>query len=153
MPTSCEHKVSIVSVTDIDELMRWRREVIAEVFGTEPSDRLLAANRRYYLEHVPDGTHVAVAATADGSDAGCGAFCLQDELPSPDNPSGRCAYLMNIYVKAEYRRHGIARAIVEHLVGEAERLGCGKIYLETTEEARRLYESAGFREMKNLLKL
>ncbi len=26
-----------------------------------------------------------------------------EELPSPDNPSGKCAYLMNIYVREAFR--------------------------------------------------
>ena len=48
-----------------------------------------------------------------------------------------------------YRRQGIARQILEHIVGEAQRRGYRQLYLETGagvafEPARRLYQQHGF---------
>ena len=139
-------------IDDLLTLMQWRREVIENVFGAKPSDKLLENNRSYYLRHMSDGSHVAVVASVDGNDAGCGAICLTEELPSPDNPSGRCAYVMNIYVRCEYRTRGIGHAIVRWLVAAAKRKGCDKIYLETTEEAQTLYKSIGFKALPGMMK-
>ena len=144
--------VTIRRVIVMPTLLHWRKEVIEHVFGQKPSKALLIASRRYYDEHIPDGSHVAVVAEADGEDVGCGAFCLSAELPSPDNPSGRCAYLMNIYVRREYRCRGIGHAIVRWLVEKAHEAGCDKIYLETTDGARPLYDSLGFKEMPGLMR-
>lgn len=141
----------ISSITDIDTLLQWRREVIQAVFGMTPDASLIEANRAYYEKHVTDGTHLAVVYSADGKDKGCGAICFTDELPSPDNPSGRCAYIMNIYVREAYRNHGVAHAIVRYLLEEAIRRGCGKIYLETTAAGRSLYSSIGFTPMPDLM--
>lgn len=138
---------------DIDTLMRWRREVVANVFGEVPDEALTAANRDYYLRHVADGTHLAFVAETDGEECGCGAVCLTEELPSPDNPSGKCAYLMNIYVRAPFRGHGVAHAVVRRLIEEGKRMGCGKIYLETTEEGRSVYASLGFRDLPDMMKI
>lgn len=144
--------VTIREITAIPTLMHWRREVIENVFGVVPSKRLLVANRQYYLKHIADGSHIAVVADVDGEDAGCGAICLSEELPSPDNPSGRCAYLMNIYVRDGFRLHGVGHSIVRWLVGKARELGCDKIYLETTDGARSLYKSVGFKELPGIMK-
>lgn len=133
--------------------MKWRREVIYSVFGVEPSQNLLVENRRYYCKHIEDGSHVAVVASVDGEDVGCGAVCFLDELPSPDNPMGRCAYLMNIYVRIPYRNHGFAHAIVRRLIELAHDRQCGKIYLETTDMGQSLYRSLDFEEMKGMMKL
>lgn len=132
--------------------MHWRREVIENVFGTEPSKRLMVANRQYYRRHIADGTHIAVVASTDDTDAGCGAICLTEELPSPDNPSGRCAYLMNIYVREEFRNSGVAHAIVRWLVNKARQLGCDKIYLETTVMAQPLYKSIVLNDLPGTMK-
>lgn len=145
-------EISIRKVIVLPTLMHWRREVIENVFGTVPSRELMAANRRYYERHIPDGSHIAVVAEADGVDAGCGGICLTEELPSPDNPSGRCAYLMNIYVRREHRCRGIGRRIVSRIVEKAKELGCGKIYLETTDGARPLYKDIGFEELPGIMK-
>lgn len=144
--------VSIKEVTAIPTLMHWRREVIENVFGVTPSKRQLVANRLYYRQNIAEGRHVAIVAETDGIGAGCGAICLSEELPSPDNPSGKCAYLMNIYVREEYRGHGVGHAIVRWLVDKARNLGCDKIYLETTDCARPLYKSIGFKDLPGMMK-
>ena len=142
----------IREVTAIPTLMHWRREVIVNVFGVEPSRRLLVANRQYYQRNIAEGQHVAIMAQIDDEDVGCGAICLSEELPSPDNPSGRCAYLMNIYVRREFRRRGVGHSIVRWLVDKALALGCDKIYLETTECARTMYSDLGFKELTGIMK-
>ena len=43
-------------------------------------------------------SYLAVVAEVDGREAGCETICFTEELPSPDNPSGGCAYLMNLSV-------------------------------------------------------
>ena len=138
-------------ITSIEELMKWRREVIANVFGTMADEALLESNRRYYMTHIPDRSHIALVASIDGIDCGCGAVCFSEELPSPDNPDGKCAYLMNIYVREAYRNRGIAHIIVSHLLDIAMERGCDKIYLETTDDGRPLYQSLGFRNMTDMM--
>lgn len=145
-------KVTIKETGDIAALMRWRAEVIEMVFGITPSASLLDANRRYYEENIRRGRHIAVIAECGSAEAGCGSICLSEELPSPDNLSGRCAYLMNIYVRKEYRGKGIGHSIVRWLVDYARTAGCGKIYLETTRAARSLYISIGFEDMPDMMK-
>ena len=142
----------IEPVYETDRLMMWRGEVIRTVFGVDPTEDLLAANRNYYERHIADGSHLAVGAEVDGREAGCGAICFTEELPSPDNPSGRCAYLMNIYVRPMFRSRGIGHEIVSYLVEKAREKRCDKIYLETTDEARSLYNSIGFKELPGILK-
>ena len=85
--------------------------------------------------------------------ARCGGLCLHDEMPSPDNPSGRCAYLMNIYVREGHRGEGAGKKIVRYLIGCALERNITKIYLETSPCGRTLYESAGFSEMRDMMLL
>lgn len=145
--------MEIRKIDDIEKLLKWRREVISNVFGVEASKELMDSNEAYYRRRVNDGTHLAFIAMSEGQEAGCGAVCLTEELPSPDNPSGRCAYLMNIYVKEEFREKGIAHALVRKLIDEAKKRDCEKIYLETTEAGRPVYSSMGFHDLPDMMKL
>lgn len=145
--------MELLQIKELPTLMMWRQEVLAHVFGEEPSARLLDENRQYYSKHIAEDTHFAICARWNGEDAGCGAVCLTDELPSPDNPTGKCAYLMNIYVRRQYRQHGIAHQIVKRLIEEAKAHDCKKIYLETTADGRSVYESLGFRDLPDMMKL
>lgn len=144
--------IKLKRITDITELMKWREEVIENVFGEKPSQSLLLANREYYEKHIPCNTHIAYIALLDDEEVGSGSICLSEELPSPDNHSGKCAYLMNIYVRDKYRQHGIGHAIVSKLLEVAKSLDCEKIYLETTEDGRGVYTSMGFRDMPDMMK-
>ena len=144
--------VEIREIKAMPTLMYWRQEVLEHFFGEKPDNRLLVANRQYYALHIADGTHRAFVALSDGEDAGCGAVCLTEELPSPDNRTGKCAYLMNIYVREPFRNRGIAHRIVSHLIEVAKDHGCEKIYLETTSEGKPVYVSLGFKDMPDMMK-
>ncbi len=144
------------TLEDLDELIQWRMEVLAEVFDDweeENRSDLYEANLDYYRHAIPSGEHVAVFAQNGEETVGCGGVCIYREMPSPDNPSGFCAYLMNIYVRREYRGMGIAGRVVRYLIEQAKSRGINKIYLETTESGRILYENLGFTDMKGYMKL
>jgi len=123
---------------DLDLLIRWRMEVLHCVFSI-PADadttELKQANLDYYTKALSDDSHIACFASIDGQTVGCGGVCLYDEMPSPDNPTGHCAY------------------IVRWLVGAALSRGIKKIYLETSEAGRLLYEVLGFSDMKDMMHL
>ena len=144
------------TLSELDELMAWRMEVLHEVFGL-PADAdtstLEQANRKYYRYALPRAEHIACFARYDGQRVGCGGICLQQEMPSPDNPTGRCAYLMNIYIRSSYRRLHIGTALVNWLVEQAKRQRAGKIYLETSDAGRAMYRRLQFEEMKDIMKL
>ncbi len=144
--------IEIKEIKDLTDLMRWREEVIEHVFGQKADEGLIAANREYYAKHIVDSSHYAVVSEYGGAECGCGGVCFTAELPSPDNPAGKCAYLMNIYVREEFRKHGIAHKIVSRLIEEAKQRGCGKIYLETTSDGKPVYSSLGFKEMPDMMK-
>ena len=146
------NKVELRRISDIEELLRWRREVIENVFGMKPSYNLMQKNKDYYSRHIADGSHIAYVAVQDCEEIGSGSICVTEELPSPDNLSGKCAYLMNIYVRRPFRQHGVGHAIVRKLLEVAQKLDCGKIYLETTEDGRGVYESLGFHDMPDMMK-
>lgn len=141
--------------TQLDEALAWRMEVLSDVFAVdEPwSHADMRETNSAFLEKRLGEDLVYVIASVDGEEAGCGAICIQPELPSPDNPSGSSAYLMNIYTRPTFRGKGIGHAVVAWLVDNARERGAGKIYLETTEAGFPVYEGLGFRAMDGMMKL
>ncbi len=143
-------KIRPASLSDLDELIHWRIEALREVFSLPDGDAnaaLQQASLDYYRAELAARRHIACFAEQAGAVIGCGGLCLHAELPSPDNPSGKCGYLMNIYTQPESRRKGAGAAVVTWLTAQAERRGVGKLYLETTEDGRALYRQLGFSDM------
>lgn len=140
---------------DLDEALDWRMEVLGDVFAEDepwPHESVREANEAFLERHLSDGLVYGIA-SIDGEEVGCGAFCIQSELPSPDNPSATSAYLMNIYTREAFRGQGVGHAIVAWLVAKARERGAGKIYLEATEAGCPVYEGLGFRAMDGMMKL
>lgn len=155
-----ELTITQMTSSDITLLVALRMEVLSHVFEQEKrgmSERewedLAEQNREYYLRELPAGRHLACVAYLGNDVVGCGGVCFQRELPSPDNRSGLCAYLMNIYTRAEFRGSGFARRICEWLIEKARAAGAGKIYLESSADGRALYHSLGFHDMADYMAL
>lgn len=143
-------------LSELDELVVWRETVLREVFSlpdTEDISGLLHANKEYYRAALTKGTHIACFAKQNGVTVGCGGVCFYREMPSPDNPNGLCAYLMNIYVHPSCRHRQVGQSIVRWLVFQAEQRDCSKIYLETSEAGRNMYRTIGFTEMNDFMAL
>ena len=142
-------------INDLETLMSWRMEVLREVFGI-PSEldmrELEQANRSYYQTMLKNEGHIACFA-CQGDIIGCGSICIYQEMPSPDNPTGMCAYLMNIFTLPQFRGQGVGELIVRWRLSQAMRRGITKIYLETSDSGRKLYQKIGFTSMTDYLKL
>jgi ribosomal protein S18 acetylase RimI-like enzyme len=64
--------------------------------------------------------------------------------PYPGNLAGREAYLLNMYTLPDYRKQGIANALLDAMAAEAIARGFGKVWLHASEAGRPLYERIGF---------
>ena len=138
------------TLEDLELLVKWRMTVLHEVFSIPLSDsmpELEQKNRHYYQTALQTEGHIAGFAYVGKEIAGCGGVCLYREMPSPDNPSGRCAYLMNIYTRPEFRGQGIGKKIVNWLIDQAAQRDITKIYLEASASGRQLYQNMGFTDM------
>ena len=141
----------------INEAELWadqRQKVLKEVFAcysvytNEEQARITEGNKREFIEGVKAGRHVAFGLFDLNRIVGSGDICYQKELPSPENKSGKVAFLMNVYVDDSLRKRGFGRKIMETLMKEAKEAGVGKIYLESSRAGRPLYKKLGF-ELKN----
>ena len=74
-------------------------------------------------------------------------------MPTYHNPTGKKAYIMNMYTNPEYRRRGIAYHTLDLLIKDAREQGISQIALEATDMGRPLYERYGFVKMENEMEL
>ncbi|MBR1873706.1 MAG: GNAT family N-acetyltransferase [Eubacterium sp.] len=157
MSANSEYEVRTMGIDDLEKLVGWRLRSLREGYEVAEDDDMSEIKKNlieYYQKHLPDDTHTACIAydPVTGDEVGCGAICYQEELPSPDNISGKCGYIMNIYCVPEKRMKGAGRKIVSYLIEDALTRGTEKIYLESVPPAREFYKKMGFDDMKNYMK-
>lgn len=134
----------IATKDDIDILMTVRLEMLRKVNDLSEdyqfSKELIEKSRNYFA----DGNQTTVLAIQDGIAVGCASISYIEIMPTFSHPTGKRAHIMNVYTKADYRRKGIARKLVQMLIDEAEEKGVTEISLDATDLGKALYESLGF---------
>ena len=147
-------EIRIAGHDDEKLFIEMRLECLRAVYGLQEdycfSDNLVARS----VEFFRSGEHVSVfALDKNGIPIAVSSLCFVSVMPSLEHPSGKRAHLMNVYVRSEFRRSGIAKDMVSRLVGEAKSRGATEITLDATEEGRLLYESLGFKVNDEAMRL
>ena len=126
-------------------LMKLRLEMLREVNGLsgeyEYDENFIFESRRYF----ESGEQTTVIASDGETLVGCASLSYTWIMPTFSHPTGNRAHLMNVYTRADYRRRGISKKMVEILIDEAKENGVTEISLDATEMGRPLYESLGFK--------
>lgn len=81
--------------------------------------------------------------------AGAGLW-LWEWSPQVPDLSTRRAYVMNVFVDAEHRRHGLARQLLNTLLDWCHSEGIFFITLHASDKGRPLYESLGFSQTNEM---
>lgn len=144
------------AIEDLDLLTKTRIQVLRAANRLQDCvDMTLVEqqSREYYEEELLSGNHIAYLVFDGEQFVGAGGISFFRVMPTYHNPTGRKAYIMNMYTDPSYRRRGIAYHTLELLIGEAKKKGVIHISLEATEMGRPLYEKYGFVKMKDEMEL
>ncbi|MBP3421324.1 MAG: GNAT family N-acetyltransferase [Lachnospiraceae bacterium] len=106
-------------------------------------------SEEYYISALNNDTHVAYLVYDEKKIIGTGGISYFQVMPTYHNPTGRKAYIMNMYTNPEYRRKGIALKTLDLLVEDAKAKGITAISLEATDMGKPLYEKYGFIKMND----
>lgn len=107
----------------------------------------------YYQKALSDGSHIAYLVFDESGCIGTGGVSFFQVMPTYHNPSGKKAYIMNMYTNPKYRRKGIAYKTLDMLIKEIKSKGISSISLEATDMGRPLYEKYGFVKMNSEMEL
>lgn len=141
---------------DMEELIKTRIIVLraANKLSDDADMSLVEQNSRaYYKYALETGEHIAYLVYDKDKFIGTGGVSFYQVLPTCHNPSGKKAYIMNMYTAPEYRRQGVAFHTLDLLVKAAKSRGVSQIALEATDMGRPLYQKFGFAEMVNEMEL
>lgn len=141
---------------DIEELVKTRLIVLRAANMLSDDADMSEVEREsftYYMRALENGEHIAYLVYDNGIFVGAGGISFYQVMPTYHNPTGRKAYIMNMYTAPEYRRQGIAFHTLDLLVRNAKELGVSQIALEATDMGRPLYEKYGFKNMNNEMEL
>ena len=77
----------------------------------------------YYKPALENGGHIAYLVYDNETFIRAGVVSFYQVMPTYHNPTGKKAYIMNMYTAPEYRKQGIAIHTLDLLVKEAREQG------------------------------
>ena len=105
----------------------------------------------FYRRNMAAGTYVSWLAFDGDKIVGTSGMSFAEKPPYFTCPTGRLGILSSMYTDPNYRRLGIATALLDHVVKEAKDYGCGTIYITASDMGVKLYESYGFKHNGNFM--
>jgi GNAT superfamily N-acetyltransferase len=129
----------------IRELDERRRAAGAAANDTNraDADSMREATLRWVDDHIGRDFDAWIA-EVDGRSVATAGLLWFAHPPTPPNPGGVEAYVLSVYTEPGARRLGLARALMERVIEAAKAAGVRRIWLRSSEDGRRLYESMGF---------
>lgn len=144
------------TLEDINTLVETRIEVLRAANKLCADTDMGEVERQsylYYQKALSDGSHIAYLVFDESGCIGTGGVSFFQVMPTYHNPSGKKAYIMNMYTNPKYRRKGIAYKTLDMLIKEIKSKGISSISLEATDMGRPLYEKYGFVKMNSEMEL
>jgi ribosomal protein S18 acetylase RimI-like enzyme len=144
----------IATVADVALITAHRHAMFADM-GSAPASILDAMSRAFepwVARMIAEDKYIGWI-TQDGSRpvASAGLLVL-DWPPHPFDPSGENrGYLLNVFVDPEFRRRGLAHALVDRCLAEAHRRRLCVVALHSSDAGRGIYEALGFRTTNEML--
>lgn len=144
------YRVRAATLDDADALVAHRIAMFADM--AVPLDRaaLDAAFRKWIAETMPKGSFRAwLVEDERGAIVAGGGITIIPWPPGPHYLHDRLAFAYNVYTDPAHRRRGIGRMIMDAIHDWCRQNGIGTVGLNTSAEARSLYESMGYRVTPN----
>ena len=144
------------TIYDLELLIKTRIEVLRaanNLDDTVDMSKVETESRAYYENALTNDLHTAYLVFDGDIFIGAGGISYYTVMPTFHNPTGKKAYIMNMYTRPDHRRMGIATRTLELLIQDAKRHGITSISLEATDMGRKLYERNGFVSMTSEMEL
>ena len=137
---------------DIKHLVQYRKQQLideGEVFDTEIDDELAD----YFMSSLSNNSLIAWLAIDGNKIVATSGICFYKLPPTSRNPSGKNAYITNMYTLPEYRRQGIGTRLLELVINEAKLLKYSIIRLHASADGKSIYSKAGFSDTDGFMAL
>ncbi|MCJ8313528.1 MAG: GNAT family N-acetyltransferase [Saccharospirillaceae bacterium] len=136
-------------VQDITDLIDLRIQQLKDE-GYPETNNIRADLNEYFLNHISNNATnnslICWVGTYNNRIIATAGLCIYQLPPSFSNPSGKIAYLTNIYTADEYRKNGIASYLIETLLNEAKTRNFLGVRLHASELGQSVYKKLGFNE-------
>ena len=130
---------------DIPQLIDLRKKQLIDE-GLTPTNNIDIELKEYLLSSLSDGSLISWITEDDGIIIATSGVCFYQLPPTYSNPTGKIAYITNMYTKNEYRCKGIASKLLELVIDEAKNQNYKIVRLHASSQGKSIYKKFGFKD-------
>ncbi len=132
--------------SDIPEILRQRRGMYEDMDyrDTNALSAMLSTSEPYLTAALADGSFRSWLALVGKQIVAGGAILINPWPSHPYDLECRRATILNVYVYPDFRRKGVARQLMQTMIGWCRKEGFAAVYLHASKDGRPLYEALGF---------
>lgn len=144
-----------LNIEDVESFLHLRLKLFYELQEIERDDdveKLKNSTMEYYLKNI-DKTLITYGVIEKDKIVSIGSLCLFERIPYIENLSGKEGYILNIYTLPEYRKKGYGKEITKKLIEYSKDIGIKRLWLNTSNEGKKLYSKLGFKNKENEMEI
>ena len=142
-----------VTAADAAIVTAHRRAMFAAMGRTQESilDAMSRNFETWVTRMIVEGKYAGWITENDALPIASAGLLVLDWPPHPLDPAcEHRGYMLNVFVEPEYRKRGLAHALVDLCLTEAHRRRVRVVALHSSDAARPVYESFGFRSTNEM---
>ncbi len=138
---------------DLETILTHRRTMFLDM-GRPDDERLaetMKTSRASFADWMRAGRyHAWLVENAAGQIIAGAGVIIFDYPSSPRDPSPQRPMVVNVYTDRAHRRRGIARELMEIIIGWCRDKGFRSVMLHASDDGRALYEALGFKQTNEM---
>lgn len=140
----------LANISDVDKLVELRINQLKDEGAIETLD-LKPYLKEYYTTNLNNKSFISYLAIDNDEIIATSGLTITHKPPYYKCPTGKIGLLSSMYTNPNYRRQGIARHLLDLIIGIAKENGCGIIHITASNMGVKLYEAYGFSHNNNFM--
>lgn len=128
---------------DIPVLIKMRKQQLLDE-GLQAVTNINMELNDYFNSSLEDGTFISWIALDNDKIVATSGICFYQLPPTYSNPTGKTAYITNMFTLNEYREQGLATKLFDMIIDEAKKRDYKIIRLHASSDGKSLYIKKGF---------
>lgn len=135
---------------DISQLVDLRKKQLFDE-GLVSINNIDIELQKYFDISLKNGSLILWIAEENEIIIATSGICFYQLPPSYSNPTGKNAYVTNMFTLNEYRCKGIASDLLKLVVEEARKQGYKVVRLHSSKQGKSIYERFGFKDSEGYM--
>jgi len=143
----------LATLDDVPKLIELRKKQLHDEELSSNTLDISTELTSYFSTSISNESFIAWVMVENDEIIATSGVCFYTLPPTFSNPSGKVAYITNMYTKPVFRNRGIASELLQEVINEAKNNDCKVIRLHASEYGKSIYLKAGFTESSGYMAL